>query len=457
MNKTDKSELFENYPIGKAVASLCIPTVLTSLVSVAYSLADTYFVGMLNDPVQTAAVTLAAPVILAFNAFNNLFGVGSSSMMSRALGRKDIDTVHKSSSFGFYGALICAVLFSLVCTLFRTPLLGLLGADELTGDPTGAYLDWTVTLGAVPSILHVVVAYMIRAEGASLHASIGTMSGCLLNIALDPIFILPWGLGMGAEGAALATFISNCVSMLYFFGYIFFCRKTTCVCISPKKFTLSKDIVGGVFAVGVPSSVQNILNVTGSTILNNFTSPFGAAALSAMGICHKINMIPMFIAMGMSQGVMPLISYNYAAKNPKRMKGAISVAAKFTVIFLSAMAVVLFVFPRFTFEMFMSDAETVRFGERFMRVMSLNLPFFGLDFMAVGVFQAVGKGGKAFILAILRKIVFEIPLLFLLNYTAGVFGLPWAQTIAEFMMAVIGMIMLISFLKKYEKSQPQTQ
>ena len=216
MIDNQKTALFEQMPVPKAVMKLAVPTILSSLVMVIYNLADTYFVGMMNNPVQNAAVTLAAPVLLAFNAVNNLFGVGSSSMMSRALGRKDYDTVRQSSAFGFYCALICGFLLSFACTIFQQPLLTLLGADVNTAQATEEYLKWTVSFGAAPAILNVVMAYLVRSEGAALHASIGTMSGCLLNIILDPIFILPWGFNMGAAGAGLATFLSNCVACIYF-------------------------------------------------------------------------------------------------------------------------------------------------------------------------------------------------------------------------------------------------
>ena len=186
MEDQQKIDLFEKLPVPRAVMKLAVPTILSSLVMVLYNLADTYFVGMLNDPIQDAGVALAAPVLLAFNAINNLFGVGSSSMMSRALGRRDYETVYKSSAFGFYSSILCGLLFSLLCTVFAGPLLGLLGADETTYDATMGYMFWTVNLGAMPAILNVVMAYLVRAEGASLHASLGTMSGCLLNIALDP-------------------------------------------------------------------------------------------------------------------------------------------------------------------------------------------------------------------------------------------------------------------------------
>ena len=236
MEDQQKLVLFEQTPIPRAVMQLAVPTILSSLVMVLYNLADTYFVGMLNDPIENAAVTLAAPVLLAFNAVNNLFGVGSSSMMSRALGRRDYDTVYRSSAFGFYCAVFFGILFSVGFTVFKEQFLVILGASAETSVQTAGYLKWTVTFGATPAILNVVMAYLVRSEGSALHASIGTMSGCLLNIVLDPFFILPWGLNMGAEGAGLATFLSNCVACLYFFVLLFVKRGKTYVCINPKMF-----------------------------------------------------------------------------------------------------------------------------------------------------------------------------------------------------------------------------
>ena len=246
MIDTKKEELFNSVAVPRAVLSLAVPTIISSLVMILYNLADTYFVGMLNNSVQNAAVALAAPVLLAFNAVNNLFGVGASSMMSRGLGRGDMDTVRRSSAFGFFFSLLCGLLFSLSFSLFKTPLLDLLGTLPENYSATSDYLKWTVTFGAIPSILNVVMAYLVRSEGATVHAGIGTISGCLLNILLDPFFILPkgfdmgfmrlpFGFDMGAQGAGLATFISNCVACLYFFVLLFIKRGKTCVCLSPSK------------------------------------------------------------------------------------------------------------------------------------------------------------------------------------------------------------------------------
>ena len=451
--KTDKIILFEQTPIPKAVAKLAVPTILSSLVMVLYNLADTYFVGMCNDPIQNAAVTLAAPVLLAFNAVNNHFGVGSSSMMSRALGRKDYDTVYKSSALGFYCAIISGALFALACFVFNAPLLRMLGANAETMAATGEYLKWTSIYGAVPAILNVVMAYMVRAEGSALHASIGTMSGCFLNIILDPVFILPWGLDMGAEGAGLATFLSNCVACLYFFVLLYKKRKSTFVCVNPKRLSLDRNIIYGICAVGIPASIQNLLNVTGMTILNNFTSSFGADAVAAMGITQKINMVPMNIAMGISQGIMPLISYSYSSGNHKRMKGTLMFAARASLGFITVVAVFYYLSSTQLTEMFMSNEAIISYGTKFLRGFCLGLPFLCMDFMAVGVFQAVGMGREALIFAIMRKIILEIPALYLLNYLLPLYGLAYAQFVAEVVLAAAAVIVLARLFQKIEQQK----
>ena len=455
MEDTSKTELFERTSIPKAVMTLGIPTVLSSLVMVLYNLADTYFVGMLNNSAQTAAVTLAAPVLLAFNAVNNLFGVGSSSMMSRALGRKDYDTVRRSSVFGFYCTLICGILFSLGYTVFRVPLLGVLGSDVDTLEPTTQYLFWTTTLGAAPAMLNVVLAYLVRSEGASLHASLGTMSGCLLNIILDPIFILPWGLNMGASGAGFATFISNCVACLYFFVLLFAKRGRTYVCINPKMFGFRKNIVTGVFGVGVPASIQNLLNVTGMTLLNNLTAAYNTSAVAAMGVAYKLHNIPFQIALGLSQGIMPLISYNYAANNPDRLKKALFFTMKIALAFLSALTVLYIVFSRSFIAIFMPDPTVIDYGSKFLIGLSLALPFLCVDFIAVGVFQACGLGSKSLLFAVLRKIVLEIPFIFLLDRLFPLYGLAWSQFCAELILSIASVFVLARILRRIDHEQPQ--
>ena len=446
-----KTYLFEEAPLGRAVMTLAIPTVISSLVTVLYNLADTYFVSMLNDSVQNSAVTLAAPVMLAFNAVNNLFGVGSSSLMSRSLGCRDYDTVAKSSAFGFYCSLICGLLFSLLCFTFRTPLLYLLGADADTFEATNQYMFWTVCLGAAPTILNVVMAYLVRSEGSAMHASIGTMTGCLLNIVLDPIFIMPWGLGMGAAGAGLATFISNCVACGYFFVLLAVKRGRTYVCINPGKLSFEGRIVRSVCGVGIPAAIQNLLNVTGMTILNNFTSNYGANAIAAMGICQKLAQVPMYASMGFSQGVMPLVSYNYSSGNIKRMRGGVRIALIVCLAIMSVVTVLYVAFPAFFVRLFMHDEAVVGYGSRFLVGLSLAQPFMCVDFMAVAVFQAVGLGRNSLIFAIMRKIVLEIPAIIVLNMLFPLYGLAYAQLVAEVVLAVAAVVVLTRLFRRLEQ------
>ena len=446
-----KTELFESMPIPKAVVTLSVPSVISSLVMVIYSLADTFFVGMMNDPVQNAAVTLAAPLLLAFNAVNNLFGIGSSSMMSRALGRKDYDTVYRSSAFGFYASLICSLLFSLLYGVLQSPILVMLGANAETMQATADYLFWTVLLGSAPSILNVVLAYLVRAEGSSLHASIGTMCGCLLNIVLDPIFILPWGLNLGAAGAGCATCLSNTVACLYFFVLLFVKRGKTYVCIKPSMFRPSKQIVKGVCGVGIPASIQNLLNVTGMTILNNFTSAYGSDPVAAMGIAQRVNIVPFQIAMGFSQGIMPLISYNYTSGNIKRMKKTFMFTAKISLGFILAVMLTFAFAAEPIISMFMKNESIVAYGAAFQRGFCFALPFLCIDFLALGVFQSCGMGMKSFIFAVVRKIVLEIPALFVLNWLFPLYGLAYAQFVAELILGTIAVVVLVKMFRRLER------
>lgn len=453
MPNDDKVYLFEKMPISKAIIKLAIPTVLSSLVMVIYNLADTYFVGMLNDAIQNAAVTLAAPILLSLTAVTNLFGVGSSSLMSRSLGSKDYKRVSQSSAIGFYCALFLGITISVLCFTFNRPLLQILGVTAETSSATYNYLKWTIMCGAAPAILNVVLAYLVRAEGASLHASIGTMSGCILNIILDPIFILPWGLDMGASGAGLATFLSNCVACLYFIVLINKKKENTYISIKFSQFSLDKAVLFSIFAVGIPAAIQNLLNVTGMTILNNLTASYGTDAVAAMGIAQKINMVPVQIALGMSQGIMPLISYNYSARNIERMKNTLTTTLKIALTFIVVVVAGYYFQSRFFISMFMSNQTIVDYGSNFLRNFCLGLPFLCIDFVAVGVFQAVGMGKESLFFAIMRKIILEIPALIILNQLIPLYGLSLAQFTSEIILATLAFVVLSKLFKKLAKEK----
>ena len=442
MSGNTRNELFETMPISRAMAKLCIPTILSSLVMIFYNIADTYFVGYLNDPVQNAAVALGAPLMLAFNCINNLFGIGGSSVMSRALGSGDEDTVRRSTAFGVYGAVLMGLMLSVVYLLFSPGFLRLLGADSVTAEQTGKYLFWTVGLGAAPAIFNVVMAYFVRAEGSAFHASLGTMSGCILNIVLDPFFIMPWGLDMGAAGAGCATFISNCAASLYFLAYVRSHRENCSLCLSPKTFAESFSVARDVCSVGVPAAIQNLFNVTNLTVLNNFTAAFGSDAVAAMGIAHKIQQIPINASFGFSQGIMPIMGYNYSRRNRRRMREAFFFTAGAEAAILFAIGCVFVFFPQTLMAAFIDNAAVVQMGAKFLAVMGLILVFAGFEFLAVASFQACGMGRMSLVFTVLRKLVLELPLLVLLNKLFPLYGLPYAQLGAEVVLCAVAVVIM---------------
>lgn len=456
-SKTSREQLFESSPVWNAIFKLTIPMIISSIVAMIYNLSDTYFVGALNDSVQNAAITLAAPAMTLFYGITNLFGIGASSLMSRSLGLKDYKTVKNASATGIYFALICATVLSSITIIFNKQTLSILGTDDATYSATKDYMFWTVCLGAIPTIMSIMFGYLVRAEGRAMQASIGQMSGCLLNIILDPFFILPWGLNLGAAGAGLATFIASCVSCSYFLILLFKDKTNTNICIKPSYVALNKHVLSNIFIVGIPGVFQNVLNVLSMTILNNIIANYGPNVVAAVGIANKINQLPIQIVFGFTQGVMPLIGYNYANKNFSRMKESIK---KTYILTISALMVILVLFNiagQPIVRMFMDNDEIVRTGSWFLSGFGLSLPFMCIDFMVVGISQSFGMGKPALIFSFLRKCFIEIPLILLLNRFAQVNGIAYAQCITEVCMAGIAIFVQMSLLsnkrlKKLENS-----
>lgn len=449
-SKYSREELFEKVPVWSAIFTLTIPMIIGSVVSMIYNLSDTYFVGMLNDPVQNAAVTLAAPAMTLFYAVTNLFGIGASSLMSRCLGNRDYEKVKQASATGLYFGLFFAILLSVLTLSFNEPVLNILGTDAETYSTTKDYMFWTVCLGSVPGIMNILFNFLLRAEGQSIHASIGSMSGCLLNIVLDPFFILPWGLNLGAAGAGLATFISNCVACGYFLVLMRMQKGKTFVTINPGYISFDKFILSNIFVVGVPGVVQNLLNVLSMTILNNIIAGYGAVAVASVGIANKVNQLPIQIIFGFTQGVMPLIGYNYAAINYPRMKEAIRKTFILTLSALSAV-LLLFVFAgQPIIRLFMDNNDIVATGARFLGGFGISLPFLCIDFMVVGISQSFGMGKHALVFSFLRKLAFEIPFIILLSHFFGLFGMAYAQCSAEILMACVALFVLAGLMKKTE-------
>ena len=256
------NELFSTMPVGRAVAKLAIPTVISQIVVILYSLADTFFVGQIGDPNQLAALSITFPIFTLLTAVANLFGIGANSVMARSLGKNDEDTAKKASSFGFWASLAVTTLLAIVLAVFMKPILTFFKADEFTFSHAARYLLWVFCIGGIPTVVGLILGHLVRAVGKTKEAGIGLSIGGILNIILDPIFIfekgdtlfggvfaMPFGFGMDVSGAAIATMLSNVIAMVYLFVVLMNSGKKTVLSINPKHFTFKKEVAFDICAV----------------------------------------------------------------------------------------------------------------------------------------------------------------------------------------------------------------
>lgn len=301
--KTDNTELFENMPVPKAVITLVIPTVISQIITVIYNMADTFFIGQMNDPNQVAAATLALPPFVMLTGIANLFGIGGSSLISRSLGVGDREKAKKCAAFGIWSAAAVALVYGVVMYLVRPVIFPLLGTDADTYGYCSDYVLWTITVGGIPTVLNACLAHLVRAEGYSKEASFGVAFGGILNIILDPVLIFP--LKLGVTGAAMATMLSNVIAMAYFILLLQRNKERTVIKFSVKNYTLQQGIPKEILLVGFPSFVMMLMGVFSNMVLNRIVVSYSNQAIAGMGIAKKIDMLAFAIANGMTQGVLP--------------------------------------------------------------------------------------------------------------------------------------------------------
>ena len=430
--KNDKTALFETMPVGKALLTMAIPTIVSQLITMVYNIADTFFIGMSNDPYKVAAASIVGVLFFMLNSLANLFGVGGGSLLSRLLGQKREEDAKRVGVFSFYGSLAIAAVYALVCGLFTRPLARILGASDNTIDYAAGYLFYVVVVGGIPSTLGLTMSHLLRSAGYSKESGAGLAIGGISNIVLDPLFmfvILP--AGNEVTGAALATMLSNVITLVYFLWVYRKLRGKTVLSISPKFIRLEKSLIFDIFAIGLPSALTALLANTTSIIKNNLTSGYGDIEMAAYGIVIKADMLPLNIGMGLCQGMMPLVAYNYAAKNFPRMR-SFTRAAQIAGMSTACVFIVLFeVFARQIIWIFIRDEATIAYGTNFLRIACLATPFMISNFQKIYCLQAMGKGKESLILGVCRQGLLAIPILLILNHYVGLYGVVSAQLISD--------------------------
>ena len=427
----DRTAVFENMPVRQAVCRQIVPAIASQMIALIYNLADTYFVGMLNKPDQTAAVTVVYSSFVMLTAISNLFGVGGASALSRALGKKQTEDARRIASVSFWGGLLCAALFSALFLLFAHPVLVLCGATPEIYDIAFGYALWVVVIGGPFTILNTLLVNLVRAEGAAMHAAVGVSLGGVLNILIDPFFVLPQFLGRGAAGAGIATAVSNMAAVAYFLIYLLAKRRTTVVSIRPALLRPGIRHLGGILSIGFPSALQYALTVVSLAAQSAFVSRYATEAVAGLGIVKKLDQLPLYFSIGVSNGLLPLLAYNYSAGNQERRRKSFRFGCAVSLAFAVLCLICYEIFAPQLSGLFIDNETTIRYSAVFLRIMVVAMPMMSVCYPMIIQFQAIGRVREALVCSILRKGVLDIPLLFLLDAILPLYGCMMVQPIVD--------------------------
>lgn len=445
-NPKNTREIFETWPIPKALAEFAVPMIFGQLIILIYNLADTFFIGRTNNPLMVAGVSLLLPVFNISISVANLFGIGGGTLISRLMGAGKDNEAESVSAFSFYMTIITAGTFSLIMFAFMDSILRMLGASDDTLIFAEHYTFCVIVLGAVPTILSMTLGNLLRSTGYAKQAGFGISMGGMINIALDPLFmfvILPKGYEV--LGAGIATMLSNLIICSYFLSVIFRLKGKSPLSLSVKKVIPSSENIYSVFYVGVPAALAVFLFDVTYIIIDKLASGYGDIPLAAIGIVLKAERLPLNVGIGICQGMMPIAAYNYSSGNFSRMREVVRFSRLVGLVFGFVSVLMYEIFAPEIMRIFIADIQTVELGTNFLRARALATPFMFLCFHPVNFFQAVGHGGKALTLGVSRWAVFNIPLLFVMNYIFGMYGIVWTQVIADIMMVIVSMIVYERF------------
>lgn len=440
-NKTIAS--FASGSVPKAVLRNALPAIAAMLMVLVYNLADTFFIGQTHNDYMVAAVSLATPVFLIFMSLGSLFGMGGTSVISRAMGEGRPEYAKKVSAFCMWACVAVGALCMLFLWAFMDQILAWLGASTETAGYTRTYLGIVAACG-VFSLISNCYSNIIRAEGKSTAAMGGTLIGNLLNVVLDPIMILTFDWGIA--GAAIATVIGNAVGALYYL--IYFWRGRSALSIRLRDFSMKDKICSGVLAIGVPASLGSLLMSVSQMITNSRMAQYGDMAVAGYGVAAKVLMIVTLIGIGVGQGIQPLLGYCYGAKNRSRFQNSFRFSLVFGLVLCSLTALLCTVFTGPIVKVFLTDSDALEYGIRFSRIMLTTSWLFGAYYVLMNAMQALGAATPSLIVSVCRQGFIYIPAVYLLGAALGMSGLVWAQPVADVLSLLIAVILFMSTLRK---------
>lgn len=442
----NRKSVFQSDSILKMIFTMAVPTVISQMITVLYNYADTIFIGQSDDPKQVAAITLALPLTLFITAVGNFWGIGGGSAISRALGKNDLQEAKCSASFSFYGAVMMTGVFCLIAFGMGNGFEYMLGASDTDLDLADRYIFWMFIIGAIPAVLSQVMAHFARSLGYVKAAGIDLTLGGILNIILDPIFIFPFGLDLGVAGAAIATMLPNVISLVFFSGLFFRHRRQWSVSFRVTDALPAKEIAFPVLSIGFPSALISLLSAVSNGVLNNLISKHGDVAVAAVGIAKKMDILPANVAIGITQGSLPLIAYSCGANEEEKTRKLLYTTGMLSFAATAAVAILLEIFAAPVASLFIRDTETVRYATQFIRRLCIAIPLYAITITINSFFQAINRPKHAFAISIIRKGIFDLPLMVLFDSLFVMTSIIWVQPIMDLLTAIVSLIVVKIYL-----------
>ena len=445
----DQKYLFETASVPYALAVMALPAVVSQLIALIYNLADTWFIGRTNNPYMVASCSLVLPIYMLAVVISNVFGVGGGTLIARLIGKNEDQEASRVSAACIWMSMASAVVYSILCLVFMNPILRLLGASDAVFGYARQYMLFVIVIGGIPVILNNTLSSMLRSIGLSSEASFGLSMGGIVNIVLDPLFmfvLLPDG--QQVLGAAVATMLSNVAGFFYFIVvYRKECSRTI-LRFRMQGQKLSGGSLRSIFSVGIPAATSLLLFDACMTVINRLSAGHGDIELAAIGIVLKTERLPLNIGIGICLGMVPLLAYSYAAGNIRRMDAVFHFGRAVGLLIGAVSVILYYVFAPDIMQAFIADADTVRFGTQFLRARCFATPLMFLCFTMVHFTQAIGRGKESFWLPVFRQLVFNIPILFLLDRLYGMMGIVWTQAIADFGTVIVSYVIYFRIRKK---------
>ncbi len=431
----NREEMLRNEKIGPLLVKLSLPATIGMMVNALYNVVDTIFVGKGVDALAIGGLTVAFPIQMVVMALAMLIGIGAQSNISIAFGAGEIDEANRYAGNAYTLAFIVSLLFTIGGLVFIEPLLRLFGASSVLMPYAKDYMSVIFT-GSIIFSLTMVNNNILRSEGNAKISMVIMIIGTGLNIALDPIFIFAFK--MGIRGAALATVVSQYTAFAFAFFYML--RGNNAIRPKFAAYRLKMACVGNILKLGFPSFVRQVMGSVLAIFLNNSIVFLGGdIALSAFGVINRIMMfifLPMF---GVVQGVQPIIGFNYGAKSSDRVRQTVAIGIKFLVAYCAVALLIILTLNGPLLKLFTNDVETIKIGAYAIKLMFMCIPLVGLQIIAATFFQSIGKAKPALFLSLLRQVILLLPLIIIMPrlFNLGLTGIWLAFPIADVVSSVI--------------------